>query len=74
MKPVKKFFVYKCKLSLALLHLANMFTNKLKTRLTVFFTEWFKIQKEFTTPFEEISQEEPFRSFRANIIIVDRKK
>ena len=33
MKPVKKFFVYKCELSLALLYLAEMFINKLKTKL-----------------------------------------
>ena len=31
MKVVKRFFVYKCKFSLALLHLADMFINKLKT-------------------------------------------
>ena len=29
MKPAKKFFVYKYKLSLALLYLADMFINKL---------------------------------------------
>ena len=29
MKPAKKFFVYKCKLSLALLNLADMFIDKL---------------------------------------------
>ena len=43
MKPVKKFLVYKCKLSVGLLHLAEMFINKLK------------IQKEFITFFKEIS-------------------
>ena len=33
-KPVKKFFVYKCKLrlSLALLYLVDLFINKLKTK------------------------------------------
>ena len=34
-KPVKKFFVYKCKLSLlslALLYLVDLFKNKLKTK------------------------------------------
>ena len=44
MKPVKKFFfVYECKLilSLALLHLAYKFINKLNF---IFFTEWFLIQ------------------------------
>ena len=30
MKPVKKFFVYNCELSLALIYLADMFINKLK--------------------------------------------
>ena len=28
MKPVKKLFVYKCKLSLALLYLADMYVHK----------------------------------------------
>ena len=34
MKPLKKFFVYKCKLSLslALLYLVELFINKLKTK------------------------------------------
>ena len=39
-KPVKKFFVYKYKLSLALLYLADMFINKLngrQSRLNSFF-------------------------------------
>ena len=33
-KPVKKFFVYKCKLSLslALLYLVDLFINKLRTK------------------------------------------
>ena len=44
MKPMKKFFVYECKLVLALLYLTDTFINKL--------TEWFQIQKEVTTPFE----------------------
>ena len=38
MKLVEKIFVYKCILSLALLHLADMFTNKLKTRLIYIYT------------------------------------
>ena len=41
-KPVKKFFVYKCKLSLslALLYLVDLFINKLKTKFdNLFFTE-----------------------------------
>ena len=32
MKPAKKFFLYKYKLSLALIYLADMFINKLKTK------------------------------------------
>ena len=32
MKPAKKVFVYKYKLSLALIYLADMFINKLKTK------------------------------------------
>ena len=41
MKQVKKFFVYKCNLSLSLafLYLADMFINNLKTKFK--FTEWF---------------------------------
>ena len=33
-----------------------MFVNKLKTKFNL--TEWFQILKEFTAPFEEISQQE----------------
>ena len=60
MKPEKKFFAYKCKISLALRYLTDMFINKLKTKFNsfLFFIEWFQIQKEFTTPFEEISPQE----------------
>ena len=38
-KPVKKFFVYKCKLSLslALLYLVDLFINKLKTKFNNLF-------------------------------------
>ena len=56
MKPVKKFFVYTWKLSLASLYLADIFIDKPNTKFN--FTEWFQIQKEFTAPFEEISQQE----------------
>ena len=37
-ETVKKFFVYKCKLSLSLLlpHLVDLFTNKLKTKFFFF--------------------------------------
>ena len=31
---------------------------KLKTKFNTFLTEWFSIQREFTTPFEEISPKE----------------
>ena len=46
MKPVKKFANY----VLRYLMLADMFINKL-----TFFTEWFQMQEEFKTPFEEMS-------------------
>ena len=40
------FFVFKCKLSLALLYLADMFINKLKTELNGFFLQnSFKYRK-----------------------------
>ena len=36
-----------------------MFINKLKTRFnSLFFTEWFQMQKEVITLFEEISPQE----------------
>ena len=57
MKPVKKFVVYKCKLNVVLLYLADMFIKKLKTKFNSFFTEWFQVQKEFITPFGEISKQ-----------------
>ena len=39
---MKRFFVYKGKLSLALHYLADMFINKLKTTFKSFiFKEWF---------------------------------
>ena len=59
MKPVNRFFVYRCIIvkSCVTLGYSDMFINKLKTKLHVnsFFTKWFQIQKEFTTPFEDIS-------------------
>ena len=56
MKPVNRFFVLSFK-SCVTLGYSDMFINKLKTKLHVnsFFTKWFQIQKEFTTPFEDIS-------------------
>ena len=47
-KPVKKFFVYKCKLtlSLALLYLVDLFINKLKTKFNdLFLQNYFKYKK-----------------------------
>ena len=49
MKPVKNCFVYKCKLSssLALLYLAELFINKLKTKFNsfIFFQNGFKYKE-----------------------------
>ena len=47
-KPVKKFFVYKCKLlSLALLYYVDLFINKLKTRFNnLFLQNDFKYKKK----------------------------
>ena len=54
MKATKRLFVYKCKLNLALLYLADMFINNFKTKLNVFvFTEEIQIEKVFTIPLEE---------------------
>ena len=47
-KPAKKFFVYKCKLSLslALLYLVDLFINKLKTKFSnLFLQNDFKYKK-----------------------------
>ena len=57
-KLLKTFFVYKCKLSLALIYLADMFINKHKSKLNGLFTEQFWKQKEFTTFFEGMSTQE----------------
>ena len=45
MKPVKKFFVYTLKLSLALLYLADMFINKLKTKFNSCLQNGFKYKE-----------------------------
>ena len=45
MKPVKKFLVYKCKLSVVLLYLADMFIIKLKTKFNSFLQNGFKYKK-----------------------------
>ena len=46
-EKVKKFFVYKCKLSLSLLlpHLVDLFTNKLKTKF--FFSVFYSINETY---------------------------
>ena len=58
MKPVTKFFVYKYKLSLALLYWADMFTNKLKTRFNSFLQNGFKYKKNSQFTFQEIFPQE----------------
>ena len=45
MKPVKGVFVYKCKLSIALIYSAGMFLNKLKTKFNSFQQNGFKYKK-----------------------------
>ena len=60
MKPVKKFLVYKCKLSLSL-KLEELFINKLKTKFNSFFLQnglKYKENSLLRTPFDEISQKE----------------
>ena len=59
-KPVKKFFVNKCKLSLRheLLYSVDLFTNKLKTKFNNLFYRMILNTKKFTTPSEEISPQE----------------
>ena len=47
-------FVYKCKLILR--NLTSSLENK---SWMIFYTEWFQIQREFATPFEEMSPPEP---------------
>ena len=57
---MKTFFVCKCKLSLslALFYLVGLFINKLNTKFNNLFYRMILIQKEFTTPFEEVSPQE----------------
>ena len=57
---MKKFFVYKCKLSLSLasLYLVDLFINKRKAKFDNLFYRLILNQKESTTPFEEISAQE----------------
>ena len=52
---IKTFFVYKCKLSLELLYLADMSIILISLKINLMgFTEQFQIRREFITPFEEI--------------------
>ena len=73
MKLLKTFFVYKCKLSLALLYLADMFINKHKSKLNGFFTERFWIEKEFTTFFDGMSPQELNKCPDAKFYFVAKK-
>ena len=52
---IKRFFVYKCKLSLELCYLADMSIKLISLKINlIIFTEWFQIRKEFITPFDEV--------------------
>ena len=59
-KPVKTFFVYKCKfsLSLSLLYLVDLFINKLKTKFDNLFYRMILNTKRIHNSFEEISPQE----------------
>jgi len=57
MKSDEKAFVYKCKLILHNLISFHLFAFKPKLN-GIFFSEWFQIQTEFKTPFEEMSPKE----------------
>ena len=65
MKPVKRFFVSKCKLSLslALLYLADMFINKLKTKFNSLFYRMIldtkRIYNSFRRNFPAIAKQMP---------------
>ena len=69
MKPVKKVFAYKCKfsLSLALLYLAYLVTNKLKTKFNnLFLHDDFKYKKNsqlLLKKFPRYSEANAFKSF-----------
>ena len=73
-KPVKKFFVYKCKLSLSqsLLYLVDLFINKLKTKFDNLFYRMILNTKRIHNSFEEISPQELEKCLQK--FIVDKKK
>ena len=60
MKPVKKFFVYRCKLSLslALLYVAKLLINKLKTKFNSFFylRNGFRYEENSQLPLTKFSR------------------
>ena len=74
MKPVKRFFVYKCKLSLslALLYLADMFINKLKTKFNSLFYGMIlntkRIFNSFRRNFPAIAKQMP-----SKVLLVGKK-
>ena len=52
---IKRFFVYKCKLSLELCYLADMSIKLISLKISlIIFTEWFQIRKEFIAPFDKV--------------------
>ena len=60
---MKKFFVYKCKLSLslALLYLVDWFINRLKTKFNNLFYRMILNTKRIHNSFEEISPQELYK-------------
>ena len=74
-KPVKKFFVYKCKLSLslALLCLVDLFINKLKTKFNNLFYRMIlntkRIHNSFWGNFPARAKQMP-----SKVLIVNKKK
>ena len=53
--------------------LADMFLNNHKTDLNVFFIEKFQIQKEFTTPFEEMSSQGQNKRLQKSYLSVTKR-
>ena len=73
---MKKFSVYKCKLSLSLelLYLVDLLINKLKTKFNNLFVQNdFKYEKEFTTALEEISPQELNKCLK-KVLFAGKKK
>ena len=50
-----------------------MFLNNHKTDLNVFFIEKFQIQKEFTTPFEEMSSQGQNKRLQKSYLSVTKR-